>query len=59
MLVRLHVTNEFISADDPIVYEYKCKWVKVIGKRIEICVSDHCKVRWTTDSCTVEVVNER
>lgn len=57
MTVRLHSKISLGWDGEPEVIEYKCKWVKVIGKKIEICISDNYKVLWTTDRCDLEIAD--
>lgn len=57
MTVRLHSKISLGWDGEPEVFEYKCKWVKVIGKKIEICISDNYKVLWTTDRCDLEIAD--
>ena len=57
MTVRLHSKISLGWDGEPEVLEYKCKWVKVIGKKIEICINDNYKVLWNTDRCDLEIVD--
>lgn len=57
MTVRLHSKISLGWDGKPEVIEYKCKCVKVIGKKIEICINDNYKVLWNTDRCDLEIVD--
>lgn len=57
MTVRLHSKLSLGWDGKPEVFEYKCKWVKVIGKKIEICINDNYKVLWNTDRCILDIVD--